>query len=170
MNECYEYIEELYQSSKVNQLISNIKPVDLQNELKQEVALYLLEYDCNKLIAIKHQGKLINFVLRIIWNMGTMKGTTFYRKYKRTFHKELNEYVILSDGDELPDEYVIDAISILENKLTKNPNEAHESIIFQKYVELESCQKVADYFGIPRLHVFQVVNNVKLELKKKIRK
>jgi uncharacterized protein with HEPN domain len=46
--------------------------------------------------------------------------------------------------------------------------EAHESIIFNKYVELRSCVDVAKYFDIPKDHVFAVVKKMKHELKKAI--
>jgi hypothetical protein len=60
------------------------------------------------------------------------------------------------------------AINKLNHKLTINANEAHESIIFKKYVELKSCTKVAEYFKIPKSHVFMVVKKTKQELKKAI--
>ena len=52
----------------------------------------------------------------------------------------------------------------LDEKLRLSANDAHESIIFKKYVELKSCKKVADYFNIPKKHVFLVVKKTKEEL------
>jgi uncharacterized protein with HEPN domain len=46
--------------------------------------------------------------------------------------------------------------------------DAHESIIFQKYVELRSCVDVAKYFDIPKDHVFAVVKKMRNELKRAI--
>jgi uncharacterized protein with HEPN domain len=58
--------------------------------------------------------------------------------------------------------------SILQSKLKGTPKDAHESIIFNKYVELRSCVDVAKYFEIPKDHVFAVVKKMKHELKKAI--
>jgi uncharacterized protein with HEPN domain len=56
----------------------------------------------------------------------------------------------------------------LTKKLDIDANNAHEAILFNKYVELRSCQKVADYFMIPRKHVMNVINKTKKELKTKL--
>jgi hypothetical protein len=169
MNQCAEYIEQIYKNPKVITLVRSIKPVELQDDLLQELAIVLLEYDCDKLIQINKDGKLINFAMSIVWKMGTLQNGYFYKTYKKSHIKQAVEYFESQQGEEIPTDYIEQANNILNNKLATNPNEAHESILFTKYVELQSCQKVADYFGIPRLHVFQVVNNVKKELKKKIR-
>ena len=58
------------------------------------------------------------------------------------------------------------AKQILNDKIDKGPNDAHESIIFNKYVELKSSDKVAEYFKIPKCHVYKVIKKTKNELKK----
>ena len=68
-------------------------------------------------------------------------------------------------GTEIPASVAVKAQKVLDKKMEIDANNAHESIIFKKYVELRNCQKVADYFKIPRLHVLQVVKKTKTELK-----
>lgn len=169
MNRCAEYIEQIYKSPKIINLVRNIKPVELQDDLLQELAVVLLEYDCDKLIQINKDGKLINFAMSIVWKMGTLQNGYFYKTYKKSYLHDAVEYFESQQGEEIPNDYIEQANTILDKKLAIDVNEAHEAILFKKYVELQSCQKVADHFGIPRLHVFQVINNVKKELKKKIR-
>ncbi len=58
---CNKLIEDIYNNPKVTELLSKIEPVDLQDDLRQELALTLLNYDCDKLLKIDKEGNLINF-------------------------------------------------------------------------------------------------------------
>ena len=170
MPECNDIIIEVYTNPKLLAILKSIKPIELQSDLLQELAIALLDYDCTKLRQIHSEGKLINFSISILWKMGTLQNGYFYKTYKRNDIGKAMEYIQSTLGQEIPDHYSQIAKDILNNKLSKSAGEAHEAMIFMKYVELESCQKVADYFGVPRLHIFQVVKSVKEELKKSIKK
>jgi len=166
MNNCNEYIEKIYRNQKVNDLISKIKPVELQDDLRQEMAIVLLNYDCEKLVSIYNEGNLVAFVLKIIWKMGTLQNGEFYKVFKKNNIEKAYEYSrLMNTGKSISLEYANIAKKVLDHKLTMNANDAHESIIFSKYVELKSCNKVAEYFGIPHLHVSIVVRKTKKELK-----
>lgn len=175
MNKCNSYIESMYLHPKVNELLGRIKPTELQEDLRQELAIVLLDYNCTKLIKIHKEGNLLGFTLRILWTIGTGKRNDFYRKYKKNNLIEFTDILVLNKYDsnfDLINEDLRDlsdyAIDKLNNKLTMNANEAHESILFKKYVEMKSCTKVAKHFNIPKKHVFLVVKKTKEELKKTI--
>jgi len=168
VSKCNKYIEEVYNNKKVNLLLSKIRPVELQDDLKQEMALALLKLDCKKIVKLNKEGKLINYALGTIWTMGTMTKGSFYKTYKKNDLTKAYEYLKSQLGNDIPNKASVIAKKILTDKLDKNPNDAHESIIFNKYVEFRSCKKVADYFMIPHLHVFNVVKKTKEELKKAI--
>lgn len=168
MSKCNKYIEEVYNNKKVNLLLSKIRPVELQDDLKQEMALALLKLDCKKIVKLSKEGKLINYALGTIWTMGTMTKGSFYKTYKKNDLTKAYEYLRLQLGNDIPNKASVIAKKMLTDKLEMNPNDAHESIIFNKYVEFRSCKKVADYFMIPHLHVFNVVKKTKEELKKAI--
>jgi len=170
MSKCSKYIESMYLNPKVTELLGRIKPVELQQDLRQELAMVLLSYDCKKIIKINKEGNLLGFTLRILWVMGTGTKGEFFNKYKRTdLIDNVDYFNSIYGNDTYPDEDLSNfAIDKLNHKLTINANEAHESIIFKKYVELKSCTKVADYFNIPKKHVFLVVKKTKDELKKTI--
>lgn len=165
---CNDIIEQLYINDKVNDLINKIHPIDLQGDLKQELAITLLEYDCNKLIKISNEGNIIGFAMQIIWTLGTSTRSKFYKVFKQDNNKKAIEYIRLQIGVEMPTSAIITAENHLQKKLKSNPMEAHESIIFQKYVELRSCVAVAKHFDIPKDHVFMVVKKMRNELKKVI--
>jgi len=169
MIDCNELIAEIYNHDAISTLIKKIKPVELQDDLKQEMAMVLLSYDCEKLKDIKKNGNLIGMALMIIWKMGNFNKSYFYSKYKKNDNQKLVAYLHLQEsGTEIPLDIVKIAQNRLHNKLSEDANSAHESMIFNKYIELKSCIKVAEYFGIPYLHTVNVVNKMKLELKKAI--
>ena len=74
----------MYLNPKVTELLNKIKPVQLQEDLRQELAMVLLNYDCKKIIKINKEGNLLGFTLRILWVMGTGTKGEFFNKYKRT--------------------------------------------------------------------------------------
>lgn len=166
---CNQYIEEIYTSQRFNDVVRKIDPVELQDDLRQEVAMALLKMDCEIVCKMYEDGRLLNYSIGIIWMMGTKQKGMFYKLYKKKDFEKAYEWMMSQTGTDVSMESVKIAKKVLNKKLTIDPNQAHESIIFTKYVELRSCQKVADFFGIPQLHVFQVVKKMKKELKKAIK-
>ena len=160
----------MYLNPKVTELLSKIKPVELQDDLRQELAMVLLNYNCKKIIELNREGNLLGFTLRILWKMGTGTKGDFFKKYKKFNTIFGTDYIstIVEDVEYTDEDLSNYAINKLNHKMTINANEAHESIIFKKYVELKSCTKVAEYFNIPKKHVFLVVKKTKDELKKTI--
>lgn len=170
MINCNDIIELIYVDQSINTFIKKIKPIDLQQDLKQELALILLNIDCDKLTQLHNEGNLIKYVIKIIWNISTSYNVEFYKKFKKNENIEAFEYIsyINNINDKSYQSSYKIAKNILDNKTSKSVNDLHEVIIFDKYVELRNCKKVAAYFGIPYLHVFNVVKKVKQELKKAI--
>jgi hypothetical protein len=166
---CNQYIEEIYTSQRFNDVVRKIDPVELQDDLRQEVAMELLNMDCEIVCKMYEDGRLLNYSIGIIWMMGTKQKGMFYKLYKKKDFEKAYEWMMSQTGTDVSMDSVKIAKKVLNKKLTIDPNQAHESIIFTKYVELRSCQKVADFFGIPQLHVFQVVKKMKKELKKAIK-
>lgn len=165
---CNDIIQKLYNNDKINDLILKIHPLELQQDLKQELAITLLEYDCDKLIKISNEGNILGFAMQIIWTLGTSTRSKFYKIFKQDNNSKAIEYIRLQMGAEMPTSAIITAERYLDKKLQGNSMEAHESIIFNKYVEMRSCVDVAKYFDIPKDHVFAVVKKMRNELKKAI--
>ena len=164
---CNEVIEKIYTHPKINGLIDKINPADLRSDLKQEFALVMLSYPCKKILELERTEGLINYSLRTIWLMATSKESKFYRVYKKHDNK-LEDYLRSFEGVELNKNLSVKASLILKEKMNIDAYQAHESIIFEKYAELQSLDKVAKYFSIPKRHVQIVVNNVKKEIKTKL--
>ena len=166
MNECYGYIDKLFREKDLNRLLENIEPIELQDDLKQELAIILLKYDCDKLKSIIFDGKLIGFVNNILWNLATQSNNVFIRTYRKQDIECAIEYFNRLENREIFAGRIAD--KHLEKKMKQSAKDAHEAIIFRKFVELRNMKEVAKYFNIPHKHVFIVVTNVKKELKERI--
>jgi len=168
MSKCSKYIEQIYLHPKVTELISKIQPLELQDDIRQEMAMALLSIDCKKIIRLNKENNLIPYTLKMIWYMGTSSNTEFYKKFKKKDFYDAYELKSMYSENTIPDYKVNLAKNILINKIDKGPNDAHEAIIFNKYLEFNSSIKVANYFKIPKSHVYDVIKKTKAELKKAI--
>ena len=164
---CHDHIEYIYRSPIINKLISKIHPSSLQDDLRQELAIVLLTIDCVKIIEIYEANALLPYSLNIIKNMAFSNTSPFYKKFRKKDYEKAVEY--LNSQLKLPElniNFATIATKRLSDKYQEDELQAHEAILFTKYVELRSCKKVADYFTIPEKHVKDIIRKTKLELKK----
>jgi hypothetical protein len=163
---CNKYIETIYLDPQVNQLIKSVRPEQLQDDLRQEMALALLSINCEKITEIWASNGLIGFSIKIITNMAFSSTSQFYKKFRKSDLDKALAY--LRSQQKLPELNPIFAnfaSKRLEQKHQEDELQAHEAILFKKYVELRSCKKVSDYFQIPEKHVKDVVRKTRQELK-----
>jgi hypothetical protein len=166
MSDCNEIVLKIYNHPDVISLISKINPEGLRDDLRQEIAISLLEQPCVKISKMFADGELLRYSMKVCWLMATSKNSSFYYKYKKSDLIKAVEYfksqVTLPT---IPISMAERANAIL-SKRSNTIYEDHEVRIFNKFVELGSSRKVAEYYGIPLNHVCIIVNKVKTELKK----
>lgn len=80
-------ITELYNSSDINEAIGKMQPIELQDDLRQEVFLVLCEMDEEKLFGMYEQGYLKYFIVRTILNMAKSDRSNFYRKFRQVYQE-----------------------------------------------------------------------------------
>ena len=166
MSNCNKYIETIYLDPQINQLIRNVRPEGLQDDLRQEMALALLSIDCEKISEIWASNGLIGFSIKIITNMAFSSTSQFYKKFRKNDIDKAMAY--LRSQKELPGlnpNFANIASRRLEEKHKEDELQAHEAILFKKYVEMRSCKKVSDYYQIPEKHVKDVIRKTRQELK-----
>lgn len=73
-----------------------MEPEHLQDDLKAEVMLALLEKSDQFIIDIHSRGELRFFAARIVLNLIKSFTSTFYRKY-RTIYVEINPNLFYND-------------------------------------------------------------------------
>ena len=168
MNNCDKYIIETYTDTRVNDFLSKLHPKDLQDDMKQELAVILLEYECDRIIEMSNNDKLSAFAIKILWNLVTQTKNDFFIKYRKISSVEIDD----SDFD-MADDYVAELSELadkeFERKKYMSVNDLHEYYIFKKFTEVRKQSEVARYFDIPKMHVNSVVNKVKSELKNKLK-
>lgn len=168
LTNCQKYILEIYESKRVKEILSKIYPQDLRDDLHQELAVALLSMDCKKIVNLNFRNELLSYSIKTLWLMATSSTSPFYYKYKKNDIDKAVKYLEYLQAKALGSRESTLAQRILADKLQRSANDAHEAIIFQKYIELNSCVEVAKYFKIPKSHIYKVVNNCKAELKKAI--
>lgn len=164
MPNCTEIITDIYQHPALNNLIAKIKPHCLQDDLRQEIAISLLEQPCERIAIIHSEQGLLKYALRACWNMATTTNGAFFYKYKKNDFAKALEYLRSLQGQTIPTSYAHIAAGVLQDK-NKTVYEDHEARIFNKYIELGSARKVAAYYNIPVNHTCNVISKVKKELK-----
>lgn len=165
---CNEIVESVYNNPDLLRLISKIKPESIRDDLRQEIAVSLLEQPCDRIEGLFRENNLLRYSMRVCWLMATSKESTFYRKFRRNDLVKAVEYMRMVDlGPSVPESKGLIADKAVEILSSKNETvyDDHEARIFNKYVEIGSARKVAQYYNIPLKHVCAVVNKVKNELR-----
>jgi hypothetical protein len=166
MQDCNNLILELYQHPVLTEFIKTIKPEAIRDDLRQELALTLLEQPCEKLSRIWAENGLIPYAVKTLWRMAYC-DTPFSRKYKAKDIQMAARY--LESITPAPKIDTTGAQTALESRQSKSAYDYHEYLIFAKYIDLRNVSAVARYYNLPRMHVQQVVNRIQQELKSIIR-
>lgn len=155
-----DILVEFWQSHEVNEAISKMHPVELQEELKSELFLRIAEIPEEKLIDLYHKKQLRFYVVRIMLNLIRSTDHKFYKKFRNFV-----EYV------------PIEIIEVEQLDVTTIVKEQYESLywyekeIFRLYTFEFNCnaKKLSIALGIPYISVVRTINKIKQDLKTKIR-
>lgn len=85
-NHCPEVLKavaECYNSKPINELVSKFDQKELQQDLKQEMFLYVLERPESQLKGLFERGELLHFMLYIIKRNMTSTKSKFYRLQRK---------------------------------------------------------------------------------------
>jgi hypothetical protein len=167
--ECHKIIERIYSHDQIVKLIGKLDPPELREDLRQEFAMALFNSSCDKLKELDQDDRILFFAIRILMQMSMSKESTFYRTYRRRDSDKAWEYIMTNTADKSTNKLAKIAKDHLDTKLLKDAGQAHESILFDKYVELGNIREVAKYFGIPNYYAHRVIKRMKQELKQTIK-
>ena len=155
-----DILVEFWQSHELNEAISKMHPVELQEELKSELFLRIAEIPEEKLIDLYNKKQLRFYVVRIMLNLIRSTDHKFYKKFRNFV-----EYVPI----EVVEQEQLDVTNIVK--------EHYESLywyekeIFRLYTFEFNCnaKKLSIALGIPYISVVRTINKIKQDLKTKIR-
>lgn len=155
-------IESLYKDADINKALSKMQPVELQDDLRQEIFLVICEMPDDKFFDIYDKGYLKYFIVRTMLNMVKSNTSTFFMMFRKPF-EEIN-----SKHDKINDDYC-EEINI---KLAKSYEVLYwyEKEIFRLYSE-NGCniKALSRDTGIPYRSLFETIKKVRIYLKYKIR-
>ena len=134
----------------------------MEDDFKQEVFLIFCSLSDERLYELHKNGNLIGYAIQTIRNIGN-DLRIFKKNY---FDKDTEDYVRHLERQELDFDFgpASAAKKFLEDKSNGSEVDKHDQLIFKKYIELRSCQDVADYFNIPKYHAINTVKKIKKEL------
>lgn len=165
MADCNKMVLDIYNHPDVLNLISKIKPESIRDDLRQEIAISLLEQPCEKIAALFAKDELLRYSMKICWLMATSKTSQFYYKYKKKDLLKAVDYIRSQQTlPGIPLAFADHAKKALNSRV-QTVYDDHEVRIFNKYVELGSGRAVARFYGIPPTHVCNIIAKVKNELK-----
>jgi len=155
-----DILVEFWQSHEVNEAISKMHPIELQEELKSELFLRIAEIPEEKLIDLYNKKQLRFYIVRIMLNLIRSTDHKFYKKFRNFV-----EYV------------PIEIIEVEQIDVTTIVKEQYESLywyekeIFRLYTFEFNCnaKKLSIALGIPYISVVRTINKIKQDLKTKIR-
>ena len=160
-----QIIQQLYLDKDIAQAIGKMQPVDLQEDLRQEMFLVLCEMDEEKLFKAYNEGYIKYVLVRTMLNMAKSDRSGFYNLFRRTFSEYHDSYEKAEET--LPMDSELDA------KLKQSMDELHwyEKNVFELYADNgKNILKLSRDTKIPYRSLFKTVTKVRRKLFKAVRK
>jgi hypothetical protein len=157
-------IEQLYADKDIAQAIGKMQPVDLQDDLRQEMFMVLCEMDEKKLMDMHEKGFLKFYLVRTMLSMIKSDRSTFFNK----FRKQVEEWSVQYDSKE-DEPYPIDEMIY---KLNKSMDILHWYVkeIFKLYSESGmNIMELSRNTKIPYRSLSLTIKKVKTYLYYKVR-
>ncbi len=152
-------ITELWHSQDLNEALSKMKPVEMQEDLKSELFLIIAEIDDVKLIDLYNKKQLKFYIVRIMLNLVQSTKNKFFKNYRN-----FEELTPIEKADEIYEQ--LEVIDHLENLYW------YQKEIFKLYTFdfNKNARELSRQTGIPYMSIIRTLNQTKKELKKLIRK
>jgi hypothetical protein len=138
---------------------------DLWEDLRQEIALIVLEYDKDKITELESKGKQVFkfWIVRICCNQTNSKYGKFGRMYKSLIPVEDVTRFVAEEEEISDDQHIVDNITKKMNDLYWYDRE-----ILKMYIELGSVRKVSAQTGIPHTSIFITIKNIRKCIKESL--
>ena len=161
MNFRNEILTELWECPEVNQAISKMHPVELQEDLKSEVFLKIAEMDEQKLIELYDKKQIRFYIVKIMMNFVQSTDKKFYKKYR-----DFVEWQPVEKHEEEQADITENIMEHLEGLYW------YQKEILRLYAFEFKCnaKELSRQTGIPYMSIIRTLNQTKNELKKLIRK
>ena len=155
-------LTDLFLNKEVDILIKKIKPVDLQDDLKQYAFAVLCEKPAEFIIELHNRQQLKFYLVKIISNSVFSNRSGFITQHKCNDHLELDHVVDVSNEN---DDY-----HYLIEKCIKETNRLywyHQELL-KLYAEHGTYRAVSEITNIPVKSIHNAIKKAKVKLKKEI--
>lgn len=159
-----ELIKEVTSNSEYLSLCKRMGGSSLGKDLYQEMLLILIQYNAEKILAIKCQRC---FVVKILTNMWNSTTSPFFYKYKKNSYLHDSPDTIPEPAHE--NENNIDEERLLQIEAELNNMHWYDKTIFLLYIECGSSRKLQAKTGIHYVSISKTVRKVKKILKERIK-
>ena len=138
---------------------------DLWEDLRQEVALIVLEYDKDKIKDLEEKGKQVFkfWIVRICCNQLHSKYGKMWRLYNQLLPVEDIVKFVREEDETFDDQPLINSIESRIEQLYWYDKE-----ILKMYIELGSVRKVSAVTGIPHTSIFITIKNIRKCIKQSL--
>lgn len=157
-------ISELYKDKDIAQAIGKMQPVELQDDLRQEMFMVLCEMDEEKLMGMHQSGYLKFYLVRTMLSMIKSNRSTFFNKFRKQVEEWDSKYDSKDENLEYQDEMIV--------KLNQSMNVLHwyEREIFKLYSESGmNIMELSRNTKIPYRSLSMTIKKVKTYLYYKVR-
>lgn len=151
-------ISELWESADLNEALTKMKPVEIQEDLKSELFLIICEIDEAKLIDLYDKKQLKFYIVRIMLNLVQSSKNKFFKNYRN--FEEYNETEKPDEQDE-----PIEVMEFIEGLYWYQK----EILKLYTFDFNKNAKELSRQTGIPYMSLIRTLNQTKKELKKKIR-
>lgn len=157
-----DIISELYQSKEVNELISKIRPVELQDDLKQYAFAVLLEKPDAFIIELHNKKQLRYFLVKIISNSVFSNRSGFLKIHKLSDNADIDVIADIPVDNSSMHEVIGKIHAEIKNVYWYNAE------LLNLYSEHGSYRKVSEITNIPVKSVYNAIKHAKETIKKNI--
>ena len=154
-------IEEYWLNEEVNQAFAKMQPEELQEDLKAEVFMVLLEMDEHKLFGLYERKEIRFYIVRTMLNMIKSDRSQFWKKYRNYTEYEDNDIAEVEQNS---------IIDVMECGLEKLHWYQKEILNLYTFEFNKNAKELSRKTGIPYMSIIRTLKQTKNELKKHIRK
>lgn len=158
-----QIIEELYRSKEINEAISKMEPVDLQEDLRQELFLILCNMEEEKILDMYEKGYIKFFLIRTMMIMIKSNRSYFYKNFRN--FTELSTFekpdVVYEENKEIDLDLVFGT--------TRQGLYEKDMFLYYVYTFDRNCKKLSQATKIPYITVIRTIKNAKCRIKSYLR-
>lgn len=162
----HEIIVQLWEDPDIRQAIGKMQPVELHDDLRQEMFVVLCSLPEDRFMEIYRNGALKYYLIRTMLNMIKSYRSTFYKKFREPFVELLENYsghveISANFVDEQESSNVVECVEALP---------WYDRELLKLYAEDKNIAKLSKDTRIPYRSLFKTITKAKIKVRKAMQK